>query len=154
MATLPRVVSAGGTGLDANLAFLASAAAVELDRLMRDKPVILEAVPLLAEILTTSLPDVETAEGQSSSRALMNPVAADVFGRALNLSSGETRSVESIKRSTRSFADELSAAATGTEAPGAPELERLRSFCLSLSQSAQTRVALHEELRPKNKYRR
>jgi hypothetical protein len=172
MATLPRVISEGAVALDANLAFLASAAAVELDNLYRGAEDTLEAVPTLAEILESLVLGISVSDPAKSSRSLLDPVAADVFGRALSSASANIEgiaqtdseghqltampldqgtTVESIQAGTRSIASVLAHVGSATDLS---ELDRLRRFCLSLSRSAQARVSQWDEVRPKNRYRR
>lgn len=173
MATLPRVISEGAVALDANLAFLASAAAVELDNLYRGAEDPLEAVPTLAEILESLVLGIAVPDPAKSSRSLLDPVAADVFGRALSSASAnidegiglpdteghqltsmpveQGTTVESIQVGTRLIASVLANVGSATDLS---ELDRLRRFCLSLSRSAQARVSQWDEVRPKNRYRR
>lgn len=172
MATLPRVISVGAVALDANLAFLASAAAIELDNLCQGADEALEAVPTLAQILESLVLGNSVSDATNLSRSLLDPVAADVFGRALSSAStnvgtisnsdGEDNqleavwpqqgtTVESIQLGTRSIASVLATVDSDTDHS---ELDRLRRFCLSLSRSAQARDAQWEEIRPKNRYRR
>lgn len=134
--------------LGSTLAVVASVAAVELDNLRLGRDQLLDAVPRLAGMLRDAIPEPPPA---NASRALLDPVKADVFSQALSASGKELKSLREISVSTREMADLLQAV---QGLGGQSELVALRDFCVALSRSAQAEVAAHHDNRPSSPYRR
>lgn len=134
---------------ESNLAFLASAAAVELDGMLHGSDEDLRFASQLGDALRARVPASDTTP---AARALLDPIMADLFGRALYRASGsELHSTQEVRTGARAMADRLAAVGPDTESE---QLRELRDFCVALSQSAQADLAARRELRPMSRFRK
>lgn len=124
-----------GTDLDArdpNLAFLASKAAIELDRLRQGRPKGFAAVGELAQRLRNSTTGVAA---DSEPTALWNPTTISLIHSAIRAEgSRKVSSLSDLVREALDVADQLESARN--ERSDISTIERLRSFCIGLANSA------------------
>ena len=136
--------------MDPGLPFLASQAAIEIDRVLAGMDTGLEAVKRLATQLRNS---VTSDSSSGAAKSLIDPSTGSVFGRAL-AQGPSGRSIGSVDELVR----ELIATANKLPSSPTPEdpssLEWARAFCVALSRFASAyRQSIHE-LRPAHPYRR
>jgi len=125
---------------EAEVALLASAAALELDRRLRGAESDLQHVVDLVGVLRGRL--------QPSSERLLDPMTAEFFRRALT---GPTeRSLTALQSEVEKFLRRL---AEAIEKPTL-DLADLRDRCVALSQSAQASAQAFREDRSEHRYQR
>ena len=118
-------------GLDPNLSFIASQAAIELDNLLLGTSKKLDAVHDLALRLKNS---AEEISGSTTMRNLMDPQSIRVFSQAYTETQGESVStIDELANKAWRIAGDLDEAKAD---PQRQTLERLRSFCVALSRIA------------------
>lgn len=136
--------------LTPELATLASDAAIELDLLINGEETDLAAVKELASYLAKT--SAETPSTPTERRFSVDMATETILGRAFVQTGADHNSIiENLLQKTREVASELNTAAN-TQHP--VSLERIRAFCLALSQSAAAYRQLFLGARPENPYRR
>ena len=139
--------------VESGLPFLASQAAVELDCMSYGDDIEPAAVYALAELLEKR---VKNGNGSSTTRSI-DPSSAAILRQAYSSSYGRhlTESGE-IQRTTGELADELRKVAdqVRTALEDHDSLERLRKYCLDLSEAAQSYRSNVFAPRPVHPYRR
>jgi|SRR5665213_562833 len=140
----------GLRALDADLPFLASEVAVDLDNLLANRSKELNAIHRLAARLKNS---IEFSASGGPPRSLMDPATLTVLGEAMT--QGSTGS------SSAKIDDVLSEAAkigkvleTVDSAQNRKDLERARDFCVALSKAAASYRRAIRDLRPPHPFRR
>lgn len=136
--------------VDADLPFLASEAAIDLDNLRSGVSGELGAVRRLAERLKNSMP---SSANQENARAL-DPATLVVLGEAVTVlwpTDHSQRKVDELLAKAAEIADFLSGELL-TEDSG--KLDSARSFCVALSRAALTYRKSLRDLRPSHPFRR
>lgn len=132
-----------------NFSFLALRAAVELDDILHGKLSSVEAVRELAEALgkTTSV------VGSGSLTSLVDPLSADLIGRALERNSATPiHTVSDLVHQANQVVSSLRAATQGSLKE---KIEALRDFCLALCEvTGSFQQEERERARPRHPYRR
>jgi hypothetical protein len=117
---------------DPNLAFLASRAAIELDGIRQKKTTATDAVRELAERLKNSAQPIASA-GEST--ALWDPATISLIHNAIEArGSVNIATMADLLREATEIAEQLEST-TGASSDAA-EINRLRSFCIGLANSA------------------
>lgn len=136
-------------GLDPNLSFIASRAAIELDNLLLGTSKNLDAVHELARRLKNS---AEEISGSTTMRNLMDPQSIRVFSQAYIETQGETVStIDELAKKAWNIAGDLDEAKAD---PQRQTLERLRAFCVALSRIVSAQRLAMLERRPGLPYKR
>ncbi len=140
-------------GLDPDLPFLASKAAVELDTALLGKPSLFENVKVLALRLCAATEKVQGTEDPGT-LALLDSPTVEIFSRALGAAKAQraTTLAELISEAW-TVANQLSKATTNTENPDQAMLQTMRSFCVALSQSAASYQQSIHDREPRHPYR-
>jgi len=118
--------------LDSDLPLLATRAAIEIDGLLAEEETGLESVSELASLLSSAQVEV-TSEGSES---LFDPATLTVLSQAMSeseLGRGMTSVSDLVKKSMEVAGLLKSGVSETTERP---ELERLKKFCIVLSNLA------------------
>jgi len=135
--------------LDEDLSFLATQAALELDRLMGGKETDLEAISKLSRVMSNSFQSVQVV-GQSSS---FDPAIATIVNRAFidsNLAKLET--VDELIQKSLQLAQDLQSQTDPSQRNGG--LATMKEFCIALARCS---AAYRESVlgnRPKHPYRK
>lgn len=117
---------------DPNFAFLASRAAIELDRILQKKPIGTEAVTELGLILKDS---TQIAPGRTNPAALWNPRTISIIHNAISAEgSNSVATLDQLVREALRIAEGLESTNDGAE--DFDQVRRLRSFCIGLANSA------------------
>jgi hypothetical protein len=136
--------------LDPKLPWLASNAAVELDLLINGDSADLGAVRQLGERLRLAL-DKPTAD-QPARGLHVDTETETILGQAFTQAGDDPETILGrLMHRTEEISAQLSSAEAGS---GQKSLERLRAFCLALSQSAAAYRQSVIEVRPPHPYRR
>lgn len=143
VASLTRTDERVLNALDPRLSFLASQAAVELDNLRLGKATKLVAVQLLRRRLDNS---TELVEGTNDRKMLLDAPTVSVLSNAISASrSQEVRTLAELASEAWQMASDLQKAEEVPADLDKSTIERLRSFCLFLSQNARSyRQAIYE----------
>ena len=148
LATMNGVQGPMGPTLDPELSFIASQAAIELDNLLLRKSSKFTAVAQLAKYLRGSSNGVS---GSNPSFNTMDPQTIDVVSRAIDASGEDSiKTLEDLRNHAGRLATEL------TDMKGSSEdgvIERLRSFCVSLSQVATAQRQTIMDMHPSHPFR-
>lgn len=120
-----------GPSLESDLSFVASQAAIELDNHLLGRGGQFVAVGQLADYLRAS---TETGAGVARTMSLLDPQAVEVVSRAIDASGEQTiKTLEDLQSHAGRLATELG----NMKGDGdGSKIERLRDFCVSLSQVA------------------
>lgn len=117
--------------LDPGLPFLASQAAIELDNILLGQDVELQAACFLAERIQNS---TEENPGNDDRKSLMDPATITLFSSAVAASGIQNlRTLDDLANEAWRLANALRGSATETDRE---RIERLRTFCTFLAQSA------------------
>ncbi len=116
---------------DPNLAFLASRAAIELDRIRQGKSIGTTAVAELGNLLKNSTQNVP---GTEEPAALWDPRTISLIHSAINAKGSTVATLDQLLRQALDIAQELESTKDSTRDAGA--IERLCSFCIGLANSA------------------
>ena len=145
-ATLPRL-----RALDPDLPMLAARAAMELDNYKRSGEASFTAVKLLAERLKNSF---QTGAAMASPcKAWLDSGTVSLVGRALNSSSwaGQVSTIEQLSSELWEVARRLENVNT---TPAEQPIEKIRDFCIALSECAASYRQAFHDLRPTHPFRR
>jgi hypothetical protein len=136
--------------LNPDLPFLASEAAIELDRVLAGYASDLTAVRQLAEQLKNA---VGLPGANGGAQSLMDPATLSVLGAAVNRTSPgkQVVTVNELLTKAGSIARDLLKSDPNTDREW---LEWARAFCVSLSQSAAAYRKSIYDLRPSHPFRR
>jgi len=117
---------------DPNLAFLASRAAIELDRIRQGKTTATDAVGELAERLRNS---TEQIAGTGEPIALWDPATISLIHNAIEAKgSTSVTTMDDLLREAVQIAEQLES--TTDPSNNVNDIDRLRSFCIGLANSA------------------
>ena len=140
----------GLSALDPDLPFLASEAAVDIDNLLAQRREDFTAIHRLARRLRNS---IESGTAGGPPRSLMDPATLTVLGEAISQSGGTSASprIADLLAHAEYIANALSHESLSLDKK---ELERVRDFCIALSDAAAAyRKSIHD-LRPSHPFRR
>ena len=147
LTTTSGVHGTAASALDPELSFIASQAAIELDNLLLGRPGRFVAVAQLAEYLKSSAIDSGAAQGTGP----LDPQTIDVVSRAIDAAGEETlKTLEELKVHAGRLASELGEM---DEASDEGKIERLRAFCVSLSQVATAQRQSILDMHPSHPFR-
>ena len=130
--------------LSQDFAFLALKAAVEVDNISHGRPTTKDAMVELAK----SLLEATSAAGPGSQVFLNDPVSAELVNRAFEQTKiGPIDSLDALIQHAKKVASSLQQPPKNS---GSDELQKLRNFCLALSQvTSSYRQQERETRRPK-----
>lgn len=136
--------------LDPDLPLLASQAAIEVDRVIRQQPIGFTAVKKLASLLSNS---VEVGPDPGSTFALIDPTTAALVTRAFRVSKvgADVRTVDELAHKAWDIAQSLN---KSDESSDAESLLTIRAFCVALSECAASYVQSVYAERPSHPHRR
>jgi hypothetical protein len=138
--------------LDPELPMLAAQAAMELDNFKLSGITDFAAVRILSLRLNNSFPSAGGAVVPR--KALLDSSTVSLIGRALNSSSWTANKVSTIDQLDKELWEIAQRLAKVEAAPEEQPIEKIRDFCVALSESASScRQAFHD-LRPSNPFRR
>jgi hypothetical protein len=116
---------------DPNLAFLASRAAIEIDRIRQGKPMAGAAIAKLADILKCSM----QSSGTEESGEFWDPITISLIHGAVEArGSTNVTTKRDLLREAVEIANQLAKTAESNTVPS--DVERLRAFCVGLANSA------------------
>lgn len=138
---------------DPNLPFLASKAAIELDKMVRGVSVDTTSIHELSSILRSSF---ETDESNGGFRSRMDAATLTVLGQAVNQSRTGQQIVQmdKIVEMAVTVADKMLNGANGKLREDTDSLEWARDFCVALSRCAAAYRKSLMDLRPSHPFRR
>lgn len=140
--------------LDADLPFLSSRAAIELDNVVLGRPTELSSVKALVRRLSNSFEPIhETA----TPRSLMDPATLTVVSRAISGSQWTSKLTTVDQLVTEAWNLTSSMKKSSEDRTSTPEkqvLERMRDFCVALSKCAASYRKTIHAARPVHRYRR
>jgi len=130
--TNPRLKAPRLSAADPNLAFLASRAAIELERILQDKPMGIKAIGELASLLKQS---ASQAPGATEPIRLWDPATVSLIRNAIATAGfSQIATIDDLMSRAVSIAEELATSAAPSEDKA--DIRRLRSFCIGLANSA------------------
>lgn len=136
--------------LDPNLPMLAAQAAMELDSFKITGEIHFVAIKELLDRLKNSL---GTTSGSPTSKPLLDSGTVSLVGRALNSSqwSGDIGTLEQINNGLRDIVQHLERLQTE---PTTEPIDKIRDFCVALSECAATYRQAFNDMRPAHPFRR
>jgi hypothetical protein len=137
--------------LDPDLPMLAARAAMELDNFKSSGETAFEAVNLLGQRLKNSLQHTNTMAG--GRKALLDSGTASLVGRALNVSNWPSKisTIDQLGNEIWEVAQILEAVVSS---PSSEPIEKIRDFCVALSECAASYRQAFHDLRPAHPFRR
>jgi hypothetical protein len=118
---------------DPNLAFLASRASIELDRLSKGKDGTLEAVAQLAKLLGES---TKLVVGRKEPATFWDPTTVTMVHSALRAGGSTPATMDELIQQATEIAARLAAPEAATAELVTDRINRLRLFCIGLVDSA------------------
>ena len=116
---------------DPDLAFLAAKAAIELGRVSKGRPTSVDAVTQLGQLLKNS---THVTSGIGEPAALADPTTISLLHSAINAEGSNVLTLADLIGEALQIAEQLQSTTASSE--GSSEINRLKSFCLGLADSA------------------
>jgi hypothetical protein len=137
--------------LDPELPMLAAQAAMELDNYKSSGDTDFDAVKILSQRLNNSFQNGGAAAVPR--KALLDSSTVSLLGRALNYSS-QAEKVSTIDQLDKELWDLAQRLAKVEAAPADQPIEKIRDFCVALSECASSYRQAFHDLRPSHPFRR